>query len=155
MFSTRVSRHVKAARAEVYRALLDRRAVKAWRVPNGMTSEVHDFDPREGATFRVSLSYDVANDVGKTSTHTDTYHGHFAKLVPDELVVETIEFETSIPEFRGVMTMTTALRDAEGGTDVVVQHEGLPAAVSSADNEAGTQMALANLATLLEAGSNR
>jgi hypothetical protein len=69
------------------------------------------------------------------------------------MVVETIEFETSTPEFRGVMTMTTTLRDAEGGTDVVVLHEGLPAAVSSADNEAGTQMALANLATLLEAGS--
>jgi uncharacterized protein YndB with AHSA1/START domain len=137
----------------VYRALLDRQAVQAWRVPNGMTSEVHEFDPREGGTFRVSLSYDGPDDVGKTSTHTDTYHGHFAKLVPDELVVETIEFETSTPEFRGVMTMTTTLRDAEGGTDVVVLHEGLPAAALSADNEAGTQMALANLATLLEAGS--
>jgi uncharacterized protein YndB with AHSA1/START domain len=152
MSSTRVSRHVKAARADVYRALLDRQAVQAWRVPNRMTSEVHDFDPREGGTFRVSLSYDGSDDVGKTSTHTDTYHGHFAKLVPDELVVETIEFETSNPEFRGVMTMTTTLRDVEGGTDVAVQHEGLPAAVSSADNEAGTRMALANLAALLEAG---
>ncbi|MDX6318222.1 MAG: hypothetical protein QOD35_1622 [Nocardioidaceae bacterium] len=151
MSSTRVSRQVKAERADVYRALLDREAVQAWRVPNGMTSEVHDFDPREGGTFRVSLSYDGPDGVGKSSTHTDTYHGHFAKLVPDELVVETIEFETSNPELRGVMTMTTTLRDAEGGTDVVVQHDGLPAAVSAADNEAGTQMALANLATLLEA----
>jgi uncharacterized protein YndB with AHSA1/START domain len=151
MSSTRVSRQVKAERADVYRALLDREAVQAWRVPNGMTSEVHDFDPREGGRFRVSLSYDGPDGVGKSSTHTDTYHGHFAKLVPDELVVETIEFETSNPELRGVMTMTTTLRDAEGGTDVVVQHDGLPAAVSAADNEAGTQMALANLATLLEA----
>jgi uncharacterized protein YndB with AHSA1/START domain len=151
MSSTRVSRQVKAERADVYRALLDREAVQAWRVPNGMTSEVHDFDLREGGTFRVSLSYDGPDGVGKSSTHTDTYHGHFAKLVPDELVVETIEFETSNPELRGVMTMTTTLRNAEGGTDVVVQHDGLPAAVSAADNEAGTQMALANLATLLEA----
>ncbi len=150
MSSTRVSRHVQAARADVYRALLDKEAVQAWRVPNGMTSEVHDFDPREGGAFRVSLSYDGPDGVGKSSTHTDTYHGHFAKLVPDELVVETIEFETANPDLRSVMTMTTILRDAEGGTDVVVQHEGLPAAVSAADNEAGTQMALANLATLLE-----
>jgi uncharacterized protein YndB with AHSA1/START domain len=73
--------------------------------------------------------------------------------VPDELVVETIDFETANPELRSVMTMTTTLRDAEGGTDVVVQHDGLPAAVSAADNEAGTQMALANLATLLKARS--
>jgi hypothetical protein len=48
------------------------------------------------------------------------------------------------------MTMTTTLRDAQCGTDVVVEHDGLPAAVSPADTEAGTQMALANLATLLE-----
>jgi uncharacterized protein YndB with AHSA1/START domain len=150
MSSTRVSRHVKAARADVYRALLDKEAVQAWRVPNGMTSKVHDFDPREGGAFRVSLSYDGPDGVGKSSTHTDTYHGHFAKLVPDELVVETIEFETANPELFSVMTMTTTLRDAEGGTDVVVQHDGLPAAVSAADNEAGTRMALANLATLLE-----
>jgi uncharacterized protein YndB with AHSA1/START domain len=150
MSSTRVSRHVKAARADVYRALLDEEAVQAWRVPNGMTSKVHDFDPREGGAFRVSLSYDGPDGVGKSSTHTDTYHGHFAKLVPDELVVETIEFETANPELFSVMTMTTTLRDAEGGTDVVVQHDGLPAAVSAADNEAGTRMALANLATLLE-----
>jgi uncharacterized protein YndB with AHSA1/START domain len=79
----------------VYRALLDREAVRARRMPNGMTSEVHDFDPRQGGTFRVSLSYDGPDAVSKTSTHTDTYHGRFARLVPDELVVETIEFETS------------------------------------------------------------
>jgi Activator of Hsp90 ATPase homolog 1-like protein len=72
-----------------------------------------------------------------TSSHSDTYHGHFATLVPDEPVVETIEFETSNPELRSVMTMSTTLRDAEGGTDVVVQQKGLPAAVSTADNEAG------------------
>jgi hypothetical protein len=48
--------------------------------------------------------------------------------------------------------MTATLRDAEGGTDVVVQHEGPPAALSPADNEAGTRMALADLANLVEAG---
>jgi uncharacterized protein YndB with AHSA1/START domain len=149
--STRVSRQIKAARADVYRALLDREAVQAWRVPEGMTSVVHDFDPREGGTFRVSLSYDGPDDVGKSSTHADTYHGHFARLVPDEAVVETIEFETSKPEFRGVMTMTTTLRDADGGTEVVVEHDGLPAAVPPAHNEIGTQMALDKLARLIEA----
>ena len=29
--------------------------------------------------------------------HTDTYHGHFARLVPDEQVVEVLEFETADP----------------------------------------------------------
>ena len=49
------------------------------------------------------------------------------------------------------MTMTTTLGDADGGTDVLVVHEGIPSGVPATDNETGTRMALANLATLVEA----
>jgi len=51
MSSTRVSRHVNAPRAIVYHALLDAHAVATWMVPNGMTSQVHAFEPREAARF--------------------------------------------------------------------------------------------------------
>jgi uncharacterized protein YndB with AHSA1/START domain len=149
MFSMRVSRHIKAPRAAIYRALLDSDAIQAWRVPDGMSSEVHHVDPRAGGKFRVSLSYDAPDWAGKSSTHTDTYHGYFAELVPDERVVEVFEFEAANPDFTGSMTMTTTLRDVDGGTDVVVLHEGVPDAVPAADNETGTLMALANL---VEAG---
>jgi len=47
MSSTRITRHINATRASVYRALIDADAVAKWMVPNGMTSEVHAFDPRE------------------------------------------------------------------------------------------------------------
>jgi uncharacterized protein YndB with AHSA1/START domain len=56
--STRISRHVNAPRAIVYRALLDPRAVTRWMAPTGMTSQVHAFDAREGGSFRISLTYD-------------------------------------------------------------------------------------------------
>ena len=46
MGTTCVRQHVKAPRARVYRALLDPRAVAAWRVPAGMTSHVHAFEAR-------------------------------------------------------------------------------------------------------------
>jgi hypothetical protein len=49
------------------------------------------------------------------------------------------------------MTLTTTLADADGGTDVLVVHEGIPSSVRTIDNETGTRMALANLATLVEA----
>ncbi|MGA5699745.1 SRPBCC domain-containing protein [Peterkaempfera bronchialis] len=150
MYSTRVSRHVRASRAAVYRALLDADAIAAWRVPTGMSSHVHAFDPREGGAFRVSLTYDAPVGTGKSALHTDTYHGRFVKLVPNEQVVETFEFETSDPALRGTMTMTTTLTDADGGTDVLVVHEGIPDAVPAADNATGTRMALANLARLVE-----
>jgi uncharacterized protein YndB with AHSA1/START domain len=136
----------------VYRALLDARAVAAWRVPAGMTCVVHEFDARVGGSFRISLTYDAPTGVGKTAAHTDTYHGHFARLVPDEQVVETLEFETENPELRGVMTMTTTLADADGGTDVLMVHEGIPRGVSAADNELGTRMSLDNLAAFVEPG---
>src|SRR3990172_5373106 len=106
MSSTRISRRVNALRAIVYRALLDARAVATWMVPTGMTSHVHTFDPREGGTFRISLTYDAPTGVGKTTAHTDTYHGYFVKLVPNQLVVEVVEFETADPALRGEMTIT-------------------------------------------------
>ncbi|MDL2074981.1 SRPBCC domain-containing protein [Streptomyces sp. GXMU-J15] len=154
MHTTRVTGHVNAERAAVYRALLDADAVRRWRVPDGMTARVHRFEPRVGGAFRVSLTYDLPTGTGKTESNTDTYHGHFTELVPGERVVEELEFESPDPAMRGTMTMTTTLTDAEGGgTDVVMVHEGLPDAVPAADNETGTRMALARLAELVESGS--
>jgi uncharacterized protein YndB with AHSA1/START domain len=143
---------VKAPRTIVYRALLDARAVATWMVPTGMTSLVHAFDAREGGSFRISLTYDAPTGIGKTTAHTDTYHGRFVKLVTNEQVVEVVEFETTNPELRGVMTITISLADADGyGTDVLAVHDGLPPGVATADNEAGWREALAKLAALVEA----
>lgn len=151
MHSTQVSQHVSAPRPAVYRALLDPGAIAKWRVPAGMSSHVHEFDAREGGSFRVSLTYDAPSRTGKSTSNTDTYQGHFVRLVPDEQVIEVFEFETADPALRGTMTMTTMLTDADGGTDVLVVHEGIPDTVPAADNEMGTRMALANLAELVEA----
>ena len=152
MSTTRVTRHINAPRALVYRALLDPHAVARWKVPDGMTCRVHEFDVREGGAFRISLAYDRPTGTGKTSAHTDTYHGRFAKLVPNELVVEVDEFETADPELRGEMTITITLADADGGTELVAVHEGLPRGLSPADNETGWRMSLGKLAALFEGG---
>jgi uncharacterized protein YndB with AHSA1/START domain len=150
--STRISRRVNASRATVYRALLDARAVATWMVPSGMTSHVHAFDPREGGSFRISLTYDEPTGTGKTTAHTDTYHGRFVKLVTNERVVEVVEFEATDPDLLGEMTITISLTDAAGGgTDVLAVHDALPPGVPIADNEAGWREALAKLAALVEA----
>ncbi|MFI1418512.1 SRPBCC family protein [Streptomyces sp. NPDC020731] len=151
MYTTRVSGHVNAPRPAVYRALVSAEAVARWRVPPGMRSEVHAFEAREGGGFRVSLTYDSPDAAGKSSAHTDTYHGRFTRLVPCELVVEVLEFESEDPGLRGTMTITTALTEADGGTDVLIVHEGVPDAVSAADNDAGTRSALSRLARFVEA----
>jgi len=150
--STRTSCHVNAPRANVYRALLDARAVATWMVPIGMTSHLHVFDAREGGSFRISLTYDEPTGTGKTTAHADTYHGHFVKLVPNEQVIEVMEFETSDVAMRGEMMVTFTLTDASGGTDVLAVHENLPPGLSPVDNETGWRMALDKLAALVEAG---
>lgn len=152
MTSTRLSCHINAPRAAVYRALLDARAVAMWKVPTGMTSHVHAFDAREGGSFRISLTYDAPTGTGKTTARTDTYHGRFVKLVPNEQVVEVDEFETTDPALQGEMTITITLVDADGGTDLQAVHDGLPPGISTADNELGWRLALAKLAALVEAG---
>jgi uncharacterized protein YndB with AHSA1/START domain len=155
MSETRISRHVNAPRDVVYRALLDARAVARWMVPTGMTSRVHAFDAREGGALRISLTYDAPTGTGKTTAQTDTYHGRFVRLVPNEQVVEVVEFETADPALQGEMTITLTLTGANGGTDVLAVHDGVPSGVSPADNETGWGMSLANLAALVEAGKNQ
>ena len=153
--STRTSRRMNAPRANVYSALLDARAVATWMVPTGMTSHVHAFDAREGGLFRISLTYDEPTETGKTGARTDTYHGHFVKLVPNEQVVEVMEFETANDAMRGEMTVTFTLTDAGGGTEVLAVHENLPPGLSPTDNETGWRMALDKLAAFVEAGQNK
>jgi uncharacterized protein YndB with AHSA1/START domain len=121
-------------------------------VPTGMTSHVHAFDAREGGVFRISLTYDAPTGTGKTTAHTDTYHGRFVKLVPDEQIVEALEFETADPGMQGEMTITYTLADADGGTELLAVHDRLPPGLSAADNETGWRLSLGKLAALVEAG---
>ncbi|HEV7687267.1 MAG TPA: SRPBCC family protein, partial [Acidimicrobiia bacterium] len=137
MSTTRLSRHIRAPRSLVYQALLDAEAVQQWMVPDTMTSQVHSFDAREGGTFRISLTYDLPTTAGKTSAQTDSFHGRFVTLRPDESVVQVVEFETDDPALQGEMTITYLLVDADGGTMLTGVHENLPPGVSPADNELG------------------
>ncbi len=152
MSATRIQCLLDAPRDKVYNALIDANAIPRWRVPEGMRCHVHTFEAWEGGAFRVSLTYDAPTGTGKTTAHTDTYHGRFVELVPNERVVEVVEFETDDPALQGEMTITTTLADADGGTDLTAVHEGLPPGVSPADNELGWKMSLAKLAVLVEEG---
>jgi uncharacterized protein YndB with AHSA1/START domain len=150
MYSQRATQLVRAPRHEVYAALLDPCATETWRAPDDMTASVHEWEPAEGGRFRVSLTYRAEDRTGKTEGATDTYAGEFVRLVPDEQVVERLEFETDDPDLAGAMTMTWTLREAEGGTEVELFHQGLPDVVPPEDNATGTRMSLTKLAAYVE-----
>jgi uncharacterized protein YndB with AHSA1/START domain len=147
---TRISLRVDAPRSKVYRALLDARDVAAWMVPDGMTSHVHQFDPRPGGLFRISLTYDQPTDTGKSTAQTDTFHGRFVELTENSRIVQRVEFETSDPALQGEMTITYTLIDLDGATEIRAVHTGLPSGLSPADNETGWRMSLGKLARLVE-----
>jgi uncharacterized protein YndB with AHSA1/START domain len=149
VYTTTTTGLVRARRSQVYAALLDPAAVATWRVPDGMTAEVHEWEPHEGGRFRVSLTY-AGGEEGKSGVHTDSYAGHFSRLVPDEEVVEVLAFETGDPALTGEMTISTRLRDADGGTEVEMVHEGVPDAVDAEQNAEGSRMAMANLTDYVE-----
>jgi uncharacterized protein YndB with AHSA1/START domain len=149
--TTRVERWFDAAPEAVYAAITDPVVGAAWRVPSGMSVEVHEFDPRVGGAVRVSLTYD-GSGVGKTSGSTDTYRGRFVELVPNRRVVEVDEFETDDPGLQGAMTITIELAPENGGTRLTAVHEGLPEAVPEEDNQAGWRSALDRLGGFLDGG---
>jgi len=68
--------------------------------------------------------------------------------VLNERVVERIRFDA--PDRAGEMTMTTSLRAVDGGTEVTVLCENLPAGIRPQHNEEGSRQALAKLAGLVE-----
>jgi uncharacterized protein YndB with AHSA1/START domain len=150
MTTTRLTRHLRAPRDRVYRALLDPDVARQWMVPASMTSHVHVFETREGGAFRISLTYDEPTDRGKTTARTDTYHGRFVELVPDTKVVQVLEFETDDPAMVGEMTVTYLLANAGDGTELTGVHENLPAGVAPADNELGWNESVDKLAALVE-----
>jgi uncharacterized protein YndB with AHSA1/START domain len=146
------SRVIKASPRAIYGAFLDPQAVAAWRPPAGMKCEIFAFDPREGGTFRMSFAYTGTDHPvrGKTSEHADVFQGRFVKLIPDERIVELIEFTSDDPAFAGAMTVTTILEAVAGGTKVTILCENVPPGIQPGDHQAGITSTLNNLAAFTE-----
>ena len=146
------SRVIRAAPRRIYEALIDPAAIVQWRPPKGMTAEIHAFDARPGGRFRMSFIYadKKPGTQGKTSEDADTFEGRFLELVPDERVVELIEFQSEDPAFAGRMTVTTSLAPVAGGTEVTVTCANVPTGISAEDHAVGMGSTLANLAAFTE-----
>ncbi len=149
---TRVTRKIAAPASAIFEACTDPNLLVKWRVPDSMRAKIHRFDARPGGRFRMSLTYTDGDRTGggKSTALSDIFEGRFAELVPDERVVELVEFEAGDIRFTGEMRVTTSLVSAEGGTEVTIACEDIPPGISLADNELGTRQSLEKLAALLE-----
>lgn len=74
----------------------------------------------------------------------------FVELVPDERVVQAVDFESGDPSFSGTMTMTWQVSTVDGGTRVDFIATDVPAGISAEDHSTGLNSSLENLARYLE-----
>ncbi|HKS74325.1 MAG TPA: SRPBCC domain-containing protein [Terriglobales bacterium] len=150
--TTRVSRRIRATPEKIYQTFLDPNALSAWRVPDNMTGRMDSFDPREGGSYRMTLTYieRKTSPRGKSSDTTDTFQGTFLHLVLNEKVVEEIRFESPDPQFAGEMRMTTTMVRIGTETEVTILCENLPPGIRLEQNALGCNMALNKLARLVE-----
>jgi uncharacterized protein YndB with AHSA1/START domain len=150
--SDSASRVIRASPRAIYEAFLDPEAVASWRPPEGMTCQIYAFDPREGGTFRMSFAYMDTDHTerGKTSEHADVFQGRFLELVPNERIVELVEFESDDPAFAGAMTIITTLAAVAAGTEVTILCENVPSGIRPGDHQIGMTSTLKNLASFTE-----
>jgi uncharacterized protein YndB with AHSA1/START domain len=145
------ARTILAAPRAIYHAFLDPETVASWRPPKGMTAKIYRFDPRVGGGYRMAFIYDDASaGHGKTAENADIFEGRFLELIPDEKIVEAVDFESADSAFAGTVTITTTLTPVRNGTKVIFTAENVPAGISAADHKAGMESTLKNLANLLE-----
>jgi uncharacterized protein YndB with AHSA1/START domain len=146
------SRVVDASPQMIYRAFLDPEAWVSWLPPKGMSGRIETFEPREGGKYRMTLTYRNADHPapGKTSENADTVEGKFLEFVPNERVVQEVEFESGDPAFAGAMKMTWSLTALDVGTEVRIICENVPEGISKEDHDAGLKSTLENLAAYVE-----
>ena len=145
------TRFIAASADVIYRAFVNPAAWLQWLPPDGMTGRIYEFDARPGGTYRMALTYagDHSN-AAKTSDDTDVVEGRFAEFVPNDRVVRIVTFQSDNPALAGAIRMTWRLSPAQGGTDVSIIAENVPAGISKADHDIGMRSTLENLARFVE-----
>jgi uncharacterized protein YndB with AHSA1/START domain len=147
----RASRDIDAPVARVFNALVDRNALEEWLPPTGMTARFEQFDAKPGGHSRMVLTYAERTDPhGKSSADSDIVDTRYLDIVPNDRVVQAVQFDSDDPAFSGTMTMTWTVRPVEGRTRVEITAEDIPDGISAEDHATGLSSSLDNLASYVE-----
>lgn len=139
--SVRLHRVLAAKPDKVYRAFISADAIARWLPPNGFICTVHQMDPKEGGTYRMSFT-------NFTTGRTHTFGGKYLELVPGERIRYTDRFED--PNLPGEMITTVTLKPVSVGAEINIVQEGLPAVIPVEACYLGWQQSLNHLAALVE-----
>jgi len=147
----RAARVIDAPVARVFNALVDRDALETWLPPEGMSGRFERFDPTTGGSYRLVLTYaDPSAALGKSSADSDIVEARYVDIVPNDRVVQAVDFVSDDPAFAGTMTMTWAVQTVDGGTRVEITADDVPGGISVEDHAAGMASSLDSLASYVE-----
>ena len=135
----------------VFDALVHREALESWLPPGDMTGRFERFDPQPGGSYRLVLTYaDPEVSQAKSTDDADIVDVRYVDIVPNDRVVQAVDFVSDLPEFAGTMTMTWLVKDHEEGTRVEIVAENVPEGISADDHAAGLASSLDQLARFVE-----
>jgi uncharacterized protein YndB with AHSA1/START domain len=116
-----------------------------------MTARFERFDPTPGGSYRIVLTYsDPGESRGKSSADSDVVEARYVEIVPNDRVVQAVDFVSDDPAFAGTMTMTWAVHVVDSGTCVEFIADDVPDGISPADHAVGLASSLDNLASYVE-----
>ncbi|WKA59318.1 SRPBCC domain-containing protein [Planococcus shenhongbingii] len=145
------SRVIKASPNAIYQAFMNPVSLRSWLPPKGMSAHMDVFEPHEGGTYRMTLTYETDHPTpGKTSDNTDVTEGKFLELVPDTKIVCSGKFDSEDPAFSGEMSQTWYLEAVPAGTKVTIVCEHVPEGIRKEDHDTGLNSTLENLAEFIE-----
>lgn len=139
--TVRLHRVLTTKPGKVYRAFIEPDAIAKWLPPNGFTCTVHQLEPREGGSHRMSFR-------NFTTGHGHSFGGKYLELVPGERLRYTDRFDD--PNLPGEMRVTVTLKKVAVGTEVDIVQVGLPDSLPLEACYLGWQESLRNLARLVE-----
>jgi len=116
-----------------------------------MTARFERFDARPGGSYRLVLTYaDPADAVPKSYADSDIIEARYVDIVPNDRIIQAVDFVSDDPQFAGTMTMTWVVAAVDGGTRVDITADDVPDGISADDHAAGLTSSLENLATYIE-----
>jgi uncharacterized protein YndB with AHSA1/START domain len=147
----RASRLMKAPVSRVFDSLVNRAALETWLPPGDMTGRFERFDPRPGGSYRLVLTYaNPGMSQTKSTDESDIVDVRYLDIVPNDRVVQAVDFVSDVPEFAGTMLMTWLVEGESDGTRVEIIAENVPKGISAEDHAAGLASSLDNLARFVE-----
>lgn len=141
--SIRVERFMKAPAERIYKAFLDRHAQAKFSPPHGWVAHYDKMEPKVGGQFHGTF-----RSLDGTMEHS--FGGTYLELEEFTKIRLNDQFDTDAEGMDSVMETTITLEEVEGGTKVVVEQIGLPAAIPKEDAETGWSQSLELLAMLVE-----